>query len=408
MQAPPLMRNPSFLVYWLARASAALGDAMMFVALPYAVFAVSGKGNEQALATALLVGSLPRFLGLFVGSLIDRLPLRLPLLLGSVLRSLLFLGLAALLLWPPAHTPLVQLVYAAAFLNGLLAIFVSTAGGVLLPQLVTERDLPRANSLMQVAATGVPLVGYGVAGLLVASISVSWTVFLAALCFLVLPLCLSLVRLPMQRSSNRRPLWRDMLDGAALLLGQPALLLASVTAMLLNGLTMLLNVLIPGTMQVLGWGARGYGLFEALFSAGVLLGIISVSTLLGRLGLPERLMAALTCALTAFGLFAVSHSGPVFFAGALLFGMCGGMASVAVVTLFQLHTTLDNRGKVLGMFDSMSALGVTFATMLTGWLTTVMSQQAIFLLGTGIVVILWLAYLFQRRMNPPAAAQVAD
>lgn len=151
MHAPPVWRNLNFLALWLGLALTALGDAITFIAIPFVLINLTGTTNPALLAQVLLVMTFPRFGGAFLGLILDRIPLKAPLMLTSAARALLFAGLATYLaagggaLWP---------VYLFAFLNGLLALFSSSVANVLVPELITPQQPPRANSLMQAAATG--------------------------------------------------------------------------------------------------------------------------------------------------------------------------------------------------------------------------------------------------------------
>ncbi|MEM4847872.1 MAG: MFS transporter [Thermosphaera sp.] len=394
MQPLPPLRNVSFLSYWLGQTFTALGDALIFVALPFVVFEITGGENVQVLALALVFGTIPRFAGVFVGSLVDRLPLRLLLQFGSLFRALVF-GMLAVLLVQDLANP--TLIYVLAFLNGSLAIFVQTTGNVLVPQLVDRAFLPRANSLMQIAVTGVPLLGYGLAGIAVATIGTVATLFIAAACFTVLPLMGFAIRFPRFESSGPRSILQDVSDGITLLFRQQQLLLATLTAVVLNAEVRLLSVLIPGAMANLDWGARGYGLFQSLFSGGVLLGLVLTSTLLARLSLVGRLINALGFATLSYLLFAVGEHALLFFAGALLLGTCSGIGSVVVITMFQFIIRKEKLGRVLGVFDSFNAFGFTLGPLLTGWLITFLSDRQIYSLCAALLIALGLMFLSVRR-----------
>lgn len=160
---PQSLWNRDFLAYWLGIALTALGDAFVLVALPFLVLEITG--SPSALASVVLLSTLPRFLGPITGALADRWHLRLPLICSSLLRSSLLAALALLYL---AGALPIWLIYLAAPLNGLLTSFIFAAGTVLVPNLVPRAQLGRANSFMQAALMGVPLLGLGVAGALVA------------------------------------------------------------------------------------------------------------------------------------------------------------------------------------------------------------------------------------------------
>lgn len=375
----------------------------MFVALPFVVFAATGGTNERVLAVTFLFGSLPRLLALPIGSVVDRLSLKALLITTGILRSSVFIVLAILVTQGIVSK---EVIYIVAFFNGLLASFVQTANNVLLPELVAKTQLTRANSLMQIAHNGVPLLGYGLAGVLVASFGGGITLLMAGLFFAVLPFSIAFIRFPLRELHPSRPFSKDVLDGVTTLFRNKLLILASLAALLLNGTMMLLNVLIPGTMMELGWGARGYGIFEALFGVGAMLGIAAIGMFLSSTRLADQISISLGCSFISSLLFAIGSPGWFYFLGALLLGFSGGLISVAIVTLFQSSTTQENRGKVLGSYGSIDALGFILGPSLAGWLAPIVADSVLYSACALLIAFLTLAFVRSRHL--PVEAIVSE
>ncbi len=404
--APVRLFNRDFVAYWLGIAVSAVGDALTFVAMPFLVLALGGSGTQ--LASVTLLGSLPRFAGPLLGALADRLPLRIPLLAGALTRAAAT-GVVAVLALQGA-LPLWAL-YLAAPLNGIVTMFTFAAGNVALPRLVPEERLAQANALMQAAVMGLPMVGMGAGGALVAVLGAPATLALAVPCLALLGPAALLVRFPAGPDAARQSLLGDLLAGVRFIGQRPPLLVVLLSTLVLNAGLNLLNVVMPLTMERSGAGARGYGLFESLVSLGTLLGILLITTALRRL--PARHLVALSLSLVAAG-FGVLAGGSLLrmWGGGAVIGTGLGMGEVASLTLLQLIVPDGLRGKVMGVVLPANALGLTIGAAVAGAVAT-SSDPSPALLGAGAAVLLlalaWLAIAGRLRegglVSPGAAAR---
>lgn len=148
--------NAAFRSLWTARAVSFLGGSVSSVAL---ILYVAGEaGTGAAVALLMLVGeALPSLLAPVAGALADRIEPR-RLMVACEVGQGVVLALVAFLL--PSLPVLLTLVAA----KSLLAVVFDPAGRSVLPRLVADRDLERAN-----AALGLGTYGLEVAGPLVAA-----------------------------------------------------------------------------------------------------------------------------------------------------------------------------------------------------------------------------------------------
>jgi MFS family permease len=401
MNTPDTLFNRHFLLYWLGIAASALGDALVFIALPFVVLALSD--SPTALATAVMLGSLPRLAAPFLGALADRLHLKLPLIMVSLLRALV-LGALALLAGEGALG--LGMLYAASLLNGLLTVFTFSAGAVVIPQLVPQAELARANSLMVGATMGLPLFGYGLAGALVATIGTAGTLLLAVPLFAALALALPWVILP-EAAPKGASVLSDMLEGAGFVLKRGKLVLLLLMSLALNAALSTMNVLMPLAMHDLGRGAAGYGLFGALLSAGALGGILSVTLLGSRL--QPAYAIGLGNALLALGFAVFSLGGfELLLGGALVAGLGLGILEVAGITLLQLVAPHGLRGKIIGLVLCVNALGLSGGAWLAGQAAALMPASSYFVMAAGLVFglsVLWAAVSLQPQLVRPVSSR---
>jgi MFS family permease len=380
-----ILWNKNFLLYWLGIASAALGDALIYIALPFLVLDISG--SPKALATTILLGSLPRFLGPVLGTLADRLHLKLPLTLATFLRTCLFIALSYLALQDQLSQ---TMIYGVALLNGLITYFVFAAGNVLLPTLVPQPQLTRANSFIQGAMQGLPLIGLGIAGAMVATLGSTMTILFATPLLVVFTLVLPWIKFPASRQNTpSQGFLKDLGSAAKFVRGDSRLSFLVITMLVLNATLNIVNVTTPVLMERLGQGARGYGLFEATLALGVLLGIACVSFIGEKIPLVYKI--SIGKGLFGIGFILLAFGGFSWLVGgAFLIGLALGFTEVAGTTFSQLVIPDGMRGKVLGLKLSSGALGLTLGAWLGG--QVVQSTNLAYMVSAIFVIVLCLAW----------------
>jgi MFS family permease len=164
----PLIRIPDFQKLVLSASASSLGGQVSLLALPLiAILSLHSSAAQVGLLAAL--GTLPYLLaGLPIGAWLERARLK-PVLFGSAL------GRAAVLTCLPVlwalHLVDILVLDGAAVLVGLMSTFYDVAWQAYLPSLVGTSRLHEANSRLTFANSGARLVGPGLAGYLVRTLS---------------------------------------------------------------------------------------------------------------------------------------------------------------------------------------------------------------------------------------------
>jgi MFS family permease len=240
---------------------------------------------------------------------------------------------------------------------------------------------------MQAAFMGVPLLGLGVAGALVGSVGAGATILAASPFLLALALAATTMAFPaMDDRKDRMRIMADTIEAGRYLLGSAPLAFVLVMSLVLNAALNLLNVSMPVVMERSGRGAQGYGLFESMLSAGLLLGILAVNVLARKVA--PRYQISLAQIVMAGG-FAVLAAGGfrAHLTGGLILGLGLGFSEVAAVTLLQLAVPDGMRGKVLGMIFTVNAVGLVAGAWLAGVLIDRSSMSPIFLSGSATILL---------------------
>ncbi len=189
-----MARNRAYSVLWASRGVATLGDSMWMVVVLLAV--ADGTGQALAVAALLLVGDFaPALLSPVTGTLSDRFNRRAVLIASDLFQSAV---IALTALWMPPLPVLLVLV-------GLRALAAQTglsASRAVIPALVPDRGLEKANASLGLGTNGAEALGLAVTAVLIRGMGGQAVLVLAATTFLLSALLLT--RLPRTRSGPVR------------------------------------------------------------------------------------------------------------------------------------------------------------------------------------------------------------
>ena len=184
-----VLREPGFRLYFAGQATSVLGDALVPVALAFAV--LGATGSATALGLVLAAGTVPTVLFvLFGGVWADRLLPRRVMIASDLVRALAQGGVAVLLL--AGRATLAELMVLTA-LWGTAAAFFRPASTRALPDLVAPARLQEANGLMSTARNAANVLGPALAGILVAGAGAGVALAIDAATFVVSALSLAAI-----------------------------------------------------------------------------------------------------------------------------------------------------------------------------------------------------------------------
>jgi MFS family permease len=267
-----LLRSRDFRNVFLAQSVSVFGDGITPVALTFAVLGLTGSGTD--LGIVLACQSIPLVLLALVGGVwADRLPRARLMVASDLVRAAVqFVG-AVLLLSGTAQ--IWQLAVLAA-LHGAAEAFFRPAAGALLPQIVPAARLQQANSLMGMSDNFGWMVGPAVAGMLVGLIGAGGAILIDSATFLVSAAFLTALRVPaVLKTEAAHGFFDELRKGWHEVKSRTWL-----WVMLLRVCLVLFIVIAP--FQVLGplglieegYGAVAWGWLQAVFSAGMIVGML--------------------------------------------------------------------------------------------------------------------------------------
>jgi predicted MFS family arabinose efflux permease len=198
-----------FRLLWIGQTGSAVGDALVGVALAFAVLGVGGSAADLGLVFAAF--ALPRVVFTLGGGVwSDRLPRQRVMVACDLVRAAAQAIVAPLLITGNAHT---GHLIALALVMGAASAFFTPASVGLMPQVVSRERVQQANALVSISQSAAHIMGPLLAGLIVATIGAGWAFAIDGVSFLVSAAFLLAMRLTPTAVALRRSFLAELADG---------------------------------------------------------------------------------------------------------------------------------------------------------------------------------------------------
>jgi MFS family permease len=380
-----------------------IGDGFALVAFP--LLALSLTHSPLLISGVELAVTVPWLLfGLAAGAYVDRVSRRRLLTTVEIARMGVMLLLAAAI---ATHHLVLAEVYLAAFLITTFETLFDSASMAVMPQLVGEGDLVRANSRLTTAQlTGSQFIGPALGGIAFATVAslpaiIDGVSFAASAAFLMLALMPAYWRGRHARGGRR--------DGFALVEPTPAEVEHSFGEDIKVGLRWLaresrlrlvaalipcfafcqalgLAILVVYCTRVLGLSGAGFGIFVAVVSSGNAIGAWIAPRVHSRLGAGRTLVLA-----GAAGGAALLTVGLTSTLGVALLAMwvecvAVGVGTVTQVSLRQSLVPLELAGRVSSAMRTSTLGAAAIGTLVGGGLAALIDTHAPFAIGGALQI----------------------
>jgi MFS family permease len=376
-----LRRAPGFRLLFFATLASSIGTWLAFVALVVDVF--DRTGNANWVSALLIVEFLPIVvIGFFAGRLIDRASRRWILITADAARACVFFVL-------PFATSALQIVM-LAFAAGIATSLFRPAVYAGLPNLVSDRDLPQANGILQTADNLTWTLGALVGGALVAATSPDVAYVVNAVSFIVSALLVVRIRERLEEPEREpsRGGWSDFVEGLSLARRSRALLTVVVAwsiVMLANAGVNVSEVVLA--KKVFSAGDFGYGLLVGATGLGLVAG-----SLFGGAWIEQRGLAipyGVSIGLMALGFGAAAVAPNVWIASLVVIaaGAGNGVAVVANALLVQRGAPDRLRGRAFTVVMSVGYAVLGAGMIGAGPLTNAIGARAVWAISAGLAAL---------------------
>lgn len=381
----PLRESPAFARMWVGGTITGIGSQMTILAVGLDVYDRTQSTLAVSYVAAFALVPMVVF-GLYGGVLADSFDRRIVALLSAIVAWGSTAGLAVYS-WSGAE-PVLPL-YLLITVNTVAATMVGVARQAIVPRLIRRELLPAAGALGGISGGLMLTVGPALAGVLVASVGISWTYTIDT--FLFVAAFLGLYTLPSVKPEGEvlKPGLRSVVEGIRFMRVAPnirASFLLDIFAMTFGNP----RVLFPAIGALLiGGGAITVGVLTSAIAVGVLgLGLLS-----GRLGAVRRQGLGVIAGVVAYGatiigfgvvLLLAALSGfpaseswsdvnwPALIAASVLLALSGAADSVSMIyrnTMLQASVPDAMRGRLQGLFTVVVTGGPRVGDLYVGVLS---------------------------------------
>jgi putative nucleotidyltransferase with HDIG domain len=385
-QAPPSYRETlairPFRLLWAGQAVSYFGDTMNTAGLAIMLFVLTRSASIVALG--LIAKALPTVVfGLVAGPLVDRVNRQRLMILVDVARAVLTISIPFLgARWLPG-------VFVAVFLVASASAFFNPAKQAMIPNLVPAKLLVRANSLVSSSEKTMELLGYSLAGLIVAAVSWLPLFLIDAATYLCSAISLlGVADTTVRGRSQPLRLMRDVQEGLAFVVRNAVLrstmTLTVVVAVFFGMTTTLLVVMAYG---VLKGGPSAYGFIEAAIGAGAIIGALVAAEVVNRVRAGTLLL--LGAAGVGLANLLVGFSGNLGFT--LLLLLAGGILNmvyyVPLISLTQREAPDRVRGRVMATRFLLVQAGYLGGMAAAGPLSDRFGAPLVFVIGGAFLLL---------------------
>ncbi|HWH18904.1 MAG TPA: MFS transporter [Solirubrobacterales bacterium] len=393
-----LRHHRQFRALWGAVALSYIGSGAANTALT--LYVQQTRGTGTAVAAFLIASNAPRLLGPLAGGVADRVDLR-TLLVGCDLGQAVLYALVATL---PSFGVLIGLTALATVLQ----TSYGPARTAIVPNLVEPEELIPANALLGAASNLYVAIGPLVGGLLFAAVGASAGLLVNAATFLGSALLTRAVPpTPPPEDAEREGLVASAATGMRFVWADKVLRAMAASIFLLIAFIAVDNVaLVFLVRETLSGSALAYGVIEAVFGIGMLVGTFWILRGRGGQWLATRLYV-FACSLSVAGSFggAIAPSVAVLAPFEAVAGAGNGIEIVAMETVVQQRVPRGMIGRVYGFISSATSLGLGVAMGIGGLLVDATSPRFAFAVASvgGVLVILAAAPTLLRAPAPKPA-----
>lgn len=390
---------------WLADAISNIGTSMHRVALLWLVLELTGSSVLMGLvATAQALP--PILFGVMAGICADRMSKKRLIIVTYIVQAIVDLIIPVAFFLGRLNA---GWILTATFLIGIGYSFNFPAVMSIIPDLVDEKELTAANSMMSVTEDLMYIIGASLGGVLIGRIGITSIFifdalsFVLAACFL-LPVSFQPIHTSNPVSHEQAPsvsIWNSLSQITKYILRSNLIRMLILVGVLLNvagGITSIIHPIY--VKDILRAGADGYGLIVSIRALGTFVSAIA----LGQIRPPRKLQGWLISgALLFMGLgFILLPLNSQLTIAAFLFliiGAAEGIGLISYRSIIQSGIPSNFRGQVFAITRALMMSARPLALSVAGFLIAALSSQIIYIMSGLIMACLGIFALSSRSLR---------
>ncbi|WP_129408157.1 MFS transporter [Marinitoga lauensis] len=270
------IQKKNFILFVVGRMVSLLGSGIQMVAMPLFILDLTGSGTKMGLFA--MISMIPALIvAPFAGVLGDRYNRRNIMISMDYVRGIIIIFLAYLTYIGKIN---LTILFSTQVLISILDSFFGAATSAMLPDIVPESDLMKANSITEGISSASMIAGPVLGGVIYGLLGMQWVFILNGISFVLSAfseMFISYRKISDLKSEiNAKIIFSDLKKSIAYIFNNYVLRSMILMAIFLNLLfNPMFAVLFPYTFrEVLGFSAQQYGLLETMWTLGILIGNI--------------------------------------------------------------------------------------------------------------------------------------
>ncbi len=380
----PALESRNFRLFWFAQLISTIGTSLHVAAEGYLIYDITDSTFWLgAVGFIALLPVLP--ISLVGGVLIDRLPRRKLIIITQSLLAVQALVFGLLAIFGRLELWNLLLLY---FIFGAILAIDNPARRAFLVNLVSEDQLANAVALNATLFNFASVVGFALAGLLIATVGAGSTMIINAITYAFPILALLAIRVPnISQDAERGKIGVAMAEGFTTLFKQPAVLIVITIMAVVGGLAYpaLFGLMPAYAKDVMQTDSVGLGILLAATALGSVLGTVVTA----RVGIRHRGRNLIVAALFLPLLVIVFAWAPSFWSACLAL-VGGGILLLVVqslaITLVQVNIADRVRGRVMSIYSILHAGADTGSNLVVGTLAGPLGLPFALSVGGGVAL----------------------
>lgn len=374
--------NRNFILYFLGRLVSLIGSGIQMIAIPLYILDVTGSGAAMGIFT--LLGILPRLLSApFAGVIGDRLNRKYIMVWTDFLRGFLILYLAFLSFGGTLNILILFIIQAIiSVFDG----FFGAATTAMLPDIVVEKNLRKANSILGSVNSFSLIIGPILGGIIYGLLGISMVFLINGLSFIISAISeMYIVYKVKFRESEKlgfKAFFIEFKEGVEFIFRNRGLKFLFTFAMVINFLlSPLFQVVEPYVLrQVVKMSAEQYGFVQTFFTFGMLLGNVALVSFFSKVKNKFLMITGVifqTSFLILFGMMIFPNILSLFniwqffwITGSIYFsiGFFNVLVNVPISTNLQLMTPSSIRSRVFSTLEIFGQIMIPLGAVIYGFL----------------------------------------
>lgn len=384
MSRPTKLMNRNFFLLWQGNFVSKLGSQAFAIAMMF--WLKHETGSATLMGLIMMLSMLPAvILSPVAGTLADQYSRRKIIILCDLLGGIPVLALGLLILFFPAMSDIILVyLFVVSLILGIVRTFFDPAISAAIPDIVPEDKVAAANSLEQSSEQISMFVGQGLGGYLFVLLGAPVLFIIDGITYLFSAFSESLIEIPQKlrpKKRNRKELFaefkQDMIEGFQFVWHKSGMRGLVLAAAFLNFFLMPIVVLLPFYVEdVLGVSPAWYGYILASLGLGSLIGFVAAGAVtLGARVRGKSMIVALFMLSAGMALFSIVDSAAIACVLMGVVGILSGFFTIHVMSILQLATPTEIRGRVFGLLTTLTAGLIPIAMGLGGLVADLTGQN---------------------------------